>query len=326
METEETTTAPPPRRPLLPDPFGLISTARRVLPLPSAPDIGWLDAHKGTISLVASLAVYLSSYAIGEPYAWWVQRIGEAALIGSFVDFIAIQMLFRRMWFLPGSGVIPRNRIRIVEGLARAVEEEWLTADVIKSKLSGIDLGDLLGKALEHLRDNDETLEEILKQIAVGAASWIDSKEFLDFLSSQVKNRVGRVGQVAHAVGIIDTEVMASDIARTLLEQVKGLPTNENVRKRIQEELGRSADEVRTDEELKARFDRIKIQIVDYLLVSMEGRIHDMVLENLIRFTDDDIREMFETKTKSHLEWIRVNGAIFGGLFGAVFAAIHKYW
>ncbi len=310
----------------LSDPFGLVSTAKRIIPVPSKPDIGWLDAHKGTISLVASGAVYLSSYAVSGEAAFWLSRIGEAALVGSFVDFIAIQMLFRRMWLLPGSGVIPRNRIRIIEGLARSVEEEWLTADVIKAKLAGLDLGELIGRALEHLRDNEEILEEILRQIAIGAASWIDSKEFLEYISTQVKARTGKVGAVAHAVGIIDTDEMAADIARSLLEQVKGLPTSEAVRKRIQEELARSAAEIRADEDLKARFDRIKTQVVDYLLASMEGRIHEMVLENLMRFSDDDIREMFETKTKSHLEWIRVNGAIFGGLFGALFAALHKYW
>jgi len=310
----------------LSDPFGLVSTAKRIIPVPAKPDIGWLDAHKGTISLVASGAVYLSSFAASGEAAFWLSRIGEAALVGSFVDFIAIQMLFRRMWLLPGSGVIPRNRIRIIEGLARSVEEEWLTADVIKAKLAGLDLGELIGRALEHLRDNEEILEEILRQIAIGAASWIDSKEFLEYVSTQVKARTGKVGAVAHAVGIIDTDEMAADIARSLLEQVKGLPTSEAVRKRIQDELARSAAEVRADEDLKARFDRIKTQVVDYLLASMEGRIHEMVLENLMRFSDDDIREMFETKTKSHLEWIRVNGAIFGGLFGALFAALHKYW
>ncbi len=306
-------------------PFSLFSTARRFLPIPRMPEIGWFDAHKGTISLVASALVYLSSYLFDGEWRFWLSRIGEAALIGSFVDFIAIQMLFRRMWFLPGSGVIPRNRIRIIEGLARSVEEEWLTPDVIKSKLAGLDLGELVGRALEHLRDNDEILQEILKQIAIGAASWIDSKEFLDYLSAQVKARTGRVGAVANAVGLIDHDVIAADIAHSLLDQVKGLPANEAVRKRIQEELGRSAEDVRSDEDLKSRFDRIKMQVVEYMLASMQGRIHEMVLENLMRFSDDDIREMFETKTKSHLEWIRVNGAIFGGLFGALFAALHKY-
>ncbi len=309
----------------LPDPFGIFRTARRYIPIPRVPEIGWFDAHKGTISLVASGLVYLSSYFTPEPYRYWLTNIGEAALVGSFVDFIAIQMLFRRIWLLPGSGVIPRNRIRIIEGLASSVEEEWLTPDVIKAKLANLDLGELIGRALEHLRDNDEILQEILKQVAIGAASWIDSKEFLEFLSVQVKARTGRVGAVANAVGIIDNDVIAADIAHSLLEQVKGLPVNEAVRKRIQEELGRSAADVRSDEDLKGRFDRIKMQVVDYLLASMQGRIHDMVLENLMRFTDDDIREMFETKTKSHLEWIRVNGAIFGGLFGALFAALHKY-
>ena len=46
------------------------------------------------------------------------------------------------------------------------------------------------------------------------------------------------------------------------------------------------------------------------------GEIKRLVVENLSRKTDDQIREQIESKTRTHLEWIRVNGSLFGALFG----------
>jgi uncharacterized membrane-anchored protein YjiN (DUF445 family) len=45
-----------------------------------------------------------------------------------------------------------------------------------------------------------------------------------------------------------------------------------------------------------------------------------MVRENLARLSDEQIRFQIESKTRTHLDWIRVNGGIFGAFFGLVFA------
>ena len=46
------------------------------------------------------------------------------------------------------------------------------------------------------------------------------------------------------------------------------------------------------------------------------GEISRLVVENLSRKTDEEIRVQIESKTRTHLEWIRVNGSLFGALFG----------
>ncbi len=45
-----------------------------------------------------------------------------------------------------------------------------------------------------------------------------------------------------------------------------------------------------------------------------------MVRENLALLSDDQIRIQIESKTRTHLDWIRVNGGIFGAFFGLLFA------
>jgi len=53
---------------------------------------------------------------------------------------------------------------------------------------------------------------------------------------------------------------------------------------------------------------------------SSRGQISHMVRENLARLSDEQIRFQIESKTRTHLDWIRVNGGIFGAFFGLVFA------
>jgi uncharacterized membrane-anchored protein YjiN (DUF445 family) len=50
------------------------------------------------------------------------------------------------------------------------------------------------------------------------------------------------------------------------------------------------------------------------------GQISQMVRENLTRFSDHQIRFQIESKTRTHLDRIRVNGGIFGAFFDLVFA------
>jgi uncharacterized membrane-anchored protein YjiN (DUF445 family) len=74
--------------------------------------------------------------------------MGKAALIGGLCDYIALKMIFEQRWYLPNSGVLPRNRLRLIEGIATTIENEWLTPEMIKQKLDEIDLlaTDILAK------------------------------------------------------------------------------------------------------------------------------------------------------------------------------------
>ena len=60
-----------------------------------------------------------------------VVAISEAALIGGLCDYIALRMIFERQWYLPGSGVLPRNREKLINGIAFTIEKEWLTPAMI---------------------------------------------------------------------------------------------------------------------------------------------------------------------------------------------------
>src|ERR1700730_9064704 len=116
--------------------------------------------HKGDLTLAFSFLVYLVSWAVlmftrYKTGAEIAVSMAEAALIGGLCDYIALKMIFERRWYLPNSGVLPRNREKLIEGIAATIENEWLTPQMIGRKLSDMDLVRRLGTYLQELKLND---------------------------------------------------------------------------------------------------------------------------------------------------------------------------
>ena len=101
--------------------------------------------HKGDLTLAFSFFIYLVSLAAlmfthFKTSSEIAVSMAEAALIGGLCDYIALKMIFERRWYLPNSGVLPRNRDKLIDGIAATIENEWLTPQMIGRKLSDMDL------------------------------------------------------------------------------------------------------------------------------------------------------------------------------------------
>ena len=70
--------------------------------------------RKGDVALIVSVLLYAAGWIVYvnfNAHAGEVIRMaGEASLVGGLCDYIALKMLFERKWYLPNSGVLPRNR------------------------------------------------------------------------------------------------------------------------------------------------------------------------------------------------------------------------
>jgi uncharacterized membrane-anchored protein YjiN (DUF445 family) len=102
-----------------------------------------LVLRKGDVALIASVLLYAVGWVVYlnfNAHAGEVIRMaGEASLVGGLCDYIALKMLFERKWYLPNSGVLPRNRERIIQGIGKTVENEWLTPEMIHRVRRGAD-------------------------------------------------------------------------------------------------------------------------------------------------------------------------------------------
>ena len=88
--------------------------------------------------LLAMLAGFVLSHAMGNQGAWaWVSAFCEAATVGALADWFAVVALFRHPLGLPipHTAIIPRNKDRIGDTLAAFLRDNFLTPQVMRSRI-----------------------------------------------------------------------------------------------------------------------------------------------------------------------------------------------
>jgi len=285
--------------------------------------------RKGDVALLCSVLLYAVGWIIHlkvNPHAGEVIRMaGEASLIGGLCDYIALKMLFERKWYLPNSGVLPRNRVRIIEGIGRTVETEWLTPDMIHRKLIEYDVVSRLGRWLEEVSLQDADLR-FLEEQAVRMAQWLNRPEVVDRIVVELR-RLLEIGPLLRIVErlLVDFEGKLRNLARQLPQIVARLSHDPDFLAYLEGEIHRLGIRLQTaDTTEREHVLRWVEEVLNKSVGNMRGQIARLVVENLSRKTDDEIRVQIESRTRTHLEWIRVNGSLFGALFGLIAAfAVH---
>jgi uncharacterized membrane-anchored protein YjiN (DUF445 family) len=242
---------------------------------------------------------------------------GEASLIGGLCDYIALKMLFERKWYLPNSGVLPRNRERIIQGIGNTVENDWLTPEMIHRKLTEYDLVTKIGRMLEELSLRDADLTFIENQ-ALRLAEWLKRPEVVDRLVEELRKLL-EFGPLLRMVErlLVNFEGKLRAFAQNLPELVSKFSHDPEFLQYVEDEVHRVGMKLQSADSVERKY---VLEWVEKLLNAAagasRGEIKRLVVENLSRKTDDQIREQIESKTRTHLEWIRVNGSLFGALFG----------
>src|SRR5262249_32541524 len=103
--------------------------------------------------------------------------MAEAALIGGLCDYIALKMIFERRWYLPNSGVLPRNRAKLVDGIAATIENEWLTPQMIGKRLSEMELVERLGAYLEEVKVDELLGGDTFERLVMRVVEYLESPE-----------------------------------------------------------------------------------------------------------------------------------------------------
>jgi uncharacterized membrane-anchored protein YjiN (DUF445 family) len=280
-----------------------------------------LVLRKGDIALIASLLLYAAGWVVYvnfNTHAGEVIRMaGEASLIGGLCDYIALKMLFERKWYLPNSGVLPRNRERIIQGIGNTVENDWLTPEMIHRKLTEYDLVTKIGRMLEELSLRDADLTFIENQ-ALRLAEWLKRPEVVDRLVEELRKLL-EFGPLLRMVErlLVNFEGKLRAFAQNLPELVSKFSHDPEFLQYVEDEVHRVGMKLQSADSVERKY---VLEWVEKLLNAAagasRGEIKRLVVENLSRKTDDQIREQIESKTRTHLEWIRVNGSLFGALFG----------
>jgi uncharacterized membrane-anchored protein YjiN (DUF445 family) len=145
--------------------------------------------------LAIAAAIFAVSLTAPSPNAWLllVRSVAEAALVGGLADWFAVTALFRRPLRLPipHTAIVPANKDRIGEGLARFLDRNFLTRDLLIPELRALRVADRLAEWLADRRNALALAGEIAKALPFVLRAVDDSqiKAFLGrALGAQLRN------------------------------------------------------------------------------------------------------------------------------------------
>ncbi len=287
----------------------------------------FLFTHKGDLTLAFSAFVYVVAWAALRFTPWrtaaeMVVAIAEAALIGGLCDYIALRMIFERKWYLPGSGVLPRNRVKLIDGISSTIEKEWLTPAMIGDKLNRMNLVGRLGTSLEEVNLAEFLAQPAFDRLLNRAAMYFEAPEVVDrletFLRKALPNSYRRIYAALNRIGVQSISSQVASNLRTRLPQLRNDPELMATLESAVHEIGQQLHD--PDSPAHELASRVIDTFVARAVETSRGQITEMVKENLMKLDDERIRVQIESKTRQHLDWIRVNGGIFGAIFGLMFA------
>jgi uncharacterized membrane-anchored protein YjiN (DUF445 family) len=289
--------------------------------------ISFLQRYKGDIALALSFILYLSSWPIARldhTSANVIRAAGEASLVGGLCDYIALNMIFEQHWYLPNSGVLPRNRTKLIEGIANTIEEKWLTPEMIGNKVHALKPLDQIGNYLKSASLKTVLRPEEFERLCERVADLLEPDSLLAMMR-QFTHGAGAEGAFARIRAAV-VNAFVRDKIEVLRQRIAYLPHDDRLIETIDSwvhEFGNSL----SDEEsaLRKTADHWMEELVGALVIKSRGQIARMVKENLNRLSNEAIRVQIETRTRTHLDWIRVNGGVFGAILGCLFALLNRF-
>jgi uncharacterized membrane-anchored protein YjiN (DUF445 family) len=287
--------------------------------------VRFLENNKGNVALTLSVLLYVISWPVAlvdRAAAQIVRAAGEASLVGGLCDLIALNMIFERHWYLPNSGVLERSRDRLIDGIANTIEREWLTPEMIEQKLHQLRLLDRLSDHLMTASLKTLVRREQLERLCDETAHYLEPDTVIA-LFEQLTSRVRPAGTFAR-LKLALVKAFARRECERLREKIRDLPGDERLIGVVDSIIHEIGATLRTnDSVLRKTADHWMDAIVKEFVLRSRGEIAQMVRDNLNRMPNERIRRQIESRTRTHLDWIRVNGGVFGALLGCLFALLN---
>src|SRR5437762_5418946 len=136
--------------------------------------------------LAIAAIIFAATLAAPEPNAWvlLVRSVAEAAVVGGLADWFAVTALFRRPLRLPipHTAIVPANKDRIGEGLARFLDQHFLTRELLIAELRGLRVSERLAAWMADRRNAAALAGEIAKALPFVLRA-VDDRQIKAFLS-----------------------------------------------------------------------------------------------------------------------------------------------
>ena len=137
----------------------------------------------------------------GAGWAGWVEAAAEAGMVGGLADWFAVTALFRRPLGLPipHTALIPRRKDALGANLAGFVGDNFLSVDVVRTRLREVDLAAKAGGWLGR-QENARRVTDEIAALLRGALEVLSDADVRAVAESAIGQRV-RTADIAPVLG-----------------------------------------------------------------------------------------------------------------------------
>ncbi|MEU3046000.1 DUF445 domain-containing protein [Streptomyces sp. NPDC006984] len=160
------------------------------------------------VALVFALATWARNAGAG-PWAGYVAAAAEAGMVGALADWFAVTALFRRPLGLPipHTAIIPNKKDQLGASLGSFVGENFLSEDVVRTRLGALGIGSRLGGWLSEPAHADRVTAELATALR-GALTVLRDSDVQAVVGEAVTRRAEAV-EIAPGVGRTLQKVVA---------------------------------------------------------------------------------------------------------------------
>src|SRR3954466_11676109 len=222
--------------------------------------------------LVVMAGVFVAARALEPRYPWlsYVKSFAEAAMVGGLADWFAVTALFRHPLGLPipHTAIIPRNKDRIGEALARFLQENFLIPSVVARRMRNIDVAGAAGRFLQTPSQEEQS------RIRAGA-----SRLIADIFESLDDERLGGIVKTA-----VSSRLRAMEISPLLGHALASAINEERHVPMLEAAIRWTARALDANEQLIREMVRKKANWV-LKLAGLDAKLADAIIDGLRKLT-----------------------------------------
>jgi uncharacterized membrane-anchored protein YjiN (DUF445 family) len=232
--------------------------------------------HLATISLTIMAVGFIGTMPFQDSL-WGIILQGgfEAGLVGGLADWFAVTALFRHPMGIPipHTALLPKNRSKITQKIISMLENDWLTKESIKEKISTVKFTQVLLPIVEK-EVNLVGVKKTCIRLVQSAIEYINLNQLAGLIEKELKNLIQKIDLRSILPNLIDQISERGYDARALdyiLDQIDHWANQESTKNR----LGRMA--VDSIENIKAD------GFMQFALKSFSNLVNEEKLGNIIQ-------------------------------------------
>jgi len=264
------------------------------------------------VGAVFALFVLTALLGVAVPQVAFLSGIFLGGFIGGFTNTVAIRMLFEKRWYLPGSGVLLKSRLKIIESLAETVEKHVLNTELLEEWLRE--------KLLRvRLRDMRNALNSVIEEFREDLVRYVESEEVRTKLIEAAEKVIERMGFLRHMVRLLTTkDIIASRITAHLSAEISNFRVSDAMMDGFIRKVGTLEDLLlRPENPLMLKHYNSGEAVASYFLSQLN--IRQRVVERLSGYPPQKVAGIVEENIREHLVWLEIFGVILGCLFAGIF-------